>query len=66
MDKTLEAKLQKEYPFMKRENSRKEENSYQAWGCQCGGGWYQIIDRLCADIVRRYASVDRPVDLIVL
>lgn len=53
MKDELELKLQKDFPFMKQDKDA-ERNTYKKYGCECSGGWYQLIHDLCQEIADRY------------
>ncbi len=58
MKEEFELDLQNKFPFMKR-NIKDEStihNTYQAWGCECSSGWYELIRELCQRITNRYAT----------
>jgi len=69
MKEEYELKLQDEFSFMKRDMTIKDRstirNIYQAWGCECSGGWYPLIRELCQTITDRYTQDGIPVDIVV-
>jgi hypothetical protein len=69
MREDLELILQEGFSFMKRDmtiNDRNQiHNIYQAWGCECAGGWYQLLYDLCQAITDRYAQDGIPVDIVL-
>jgi len=54
MDKEWQIKLQKNFPFMKQNPVKEERNIYRRWGCECSGGWYQLLRECCEKIAARY------------
>lgn len=69
MKEEYELKLQYEFSFMKRNMTIMDRstirNIYQAWGCECSGGWYPLIRELCQAITDRYTQDGIPVDIVV-
>ena len=68
MKKELEMKLAEKYPFMRRGKSLHQQHNdgfvcdlYSAFGCECGDGWYKVIDKLCSDIQKVYQENNLPV-----
>lgn len=66
MKDELELELQEDYPFMKQNRVDGERNTYRRWGCECSGGWYNLIHDLCQEITGKYAEYQLPVDIVVL
>lgn len=50
MKDELELKLQEDFPFMKQNHVNDESNIYRRWGCECSGGWYDLIHDCCQAI----------------
>ena len=50
------AKIQEDYPFMRRDRSGDKDNLYYMFGFDCNEGWCQIIRDACDAIVKRYAE----------
>ena len=46
MDKKLVDKLAEKYPKLFQEYGKPPSESCMAWGCECGNGWYNILDDL--------------------
>lgn len=46
----LDAKLCEKYPKIFRDRYAPMNQTAMCWGFDCGSGWYQIIDTLCAVI----------------
>ena len=78
MKHELEKQLATEFPFMysrrsyTRRNFLREHfvreavtNPYEAWGCECSGGWYELLRSLCAEIMEVYRKHDQQIDIIV-
>ena len=72
MSPELEQKLAEKYPFMRKGKTlAKQEKEgyiadlYSAFGCECGDGWFGIIDELCSDIQKIYEENGIPEDIIV-
>ena len=66
MNEELEMRLQKDFPFMKRNISEDERNIYRRFGCECAGGWYQLINDLCQAITDIYAEAEVSVDIVIV
>lgn len=65
MKEELELQLEQDFPFMKRNKGKDEENLYKRWGCECSGGWYQLLHDLCQEITDRYAQENMPIDIVI-
>lgn len=72
MKEELQKKLENKYPFMTRKESLEEQeaagyihNVYWAFGCECGDGWYLLLDNMCAEITEAYKQKGLPVDIVV-
>jgi len=50
MTPELEQKLFKKYPLIFRQKDLPMTQTCMCWGIDCGDGWYNIIDTLCAQI----------------
>jgi hypothetical protein len=50
MKQELEEKLIAQYPSLFRDKDKPETESLMCFGCECGDGWYGIIDAVCAVI----------------
>ena len=67
----FEAKLGVEFPFMCRKEVTAEQwekggySLYDAYGCDVGKGWYELLRNLCLDITKAYEAAGLPVDIIV-
>jgi len=66
----LENMLARRYKFMRKGKTLIEQKSegfigdlYSVFGCECGDGWYQILDELCSEIEKIINESDSPVDL---
>lgn len=57
--------LQSQFAFMKRDMSLKE-NRYQKYGCECGDGWFELIQELCQRITNVYKFEGMDIDLEIL
>lgn len=66
MKHELELKLQEDYSFMKQNRVSDERNTYRRFGCECGNGWYKLIQKLCQEITEKYAEYQLSVDIVVL
>jgi len=51
MDKRLEKKLVEKYPNIFRDYGGDIQRTCMGWGMSCGDGWFQLIDKLCEDII---------------
>lgn len=58
MRQELQLELQSQFAFMKRDMSLKDSkeirNIYQNYGCECGDGWFELIQELCQRITNVY------------
>ena len=70
MSPELENRLAEKYSFMRKGKSLPEQfaegrilDLYSAFGCECGDGWYNLIDELCASIQKVCEAADTPVDI---
>ena len=70
MTKTLEDKLQNDFPFMKRGEEHKkqqdesgESTPYDYFGCEVSDGWYSILYGMCEEITAAYERAGIPIDL---
>ena len=52
MSPELEKKLVEKYPLIFREYGQPPEKSCMAWGMAHDDGWFDLIDKLCADIMK--------------
>ena len=61
MREELEMKLAQKYSFMRRTESGAH------WGveCDCGDGWFEILDSLCGEIAVTYKAAGQPADIVV-
>lgn len=50
MNKILEQYLTEKYPKIFREMYGDPKQTCMAWGCECGDGWFYILDCLCLAI----------------
>jgi hypothetical protein len=49
-DKT-EAELIRKYPTIFQNVTKHPTESCMSWGLECNDGWYDLIDKLCADLL---------------
>ncbi len=68
----LEKRLIDKYSFMKPQISREEQDRmgkicdlYGAFGCECGDGWYDLLDEMCTKIQGVYDERGRKPDIII-
>ena len=61
----LEQRLERDFPFMKRDRNG-EESLYQKWGCECDNGWFDLIHELCQKISDRFERDGKEPNIIVL
>jgi hypothetical protein len=47
MKAELEAQLLTKYPELFKDNDKPETESLMCFGCECGDGWFKIIDSAC-------------------
>jgi len=52
MKKSLEAKLYKKYPKLFRQKDLPMSETAMCWNFQCDDGWWNLIDKTCAKIVK--------------
>ena len=64
MNKELEAALGEEFPFMRREK-QDSASAYQSFGIEAGSGWYELIRKLCRELMEACAQAGRENDLVV-
>ena len=50
MKQELDDCLCQRYPDIFRDRHKDSDETGMCWGFSCGNGWFEIIDRLCADI----------------
>lgn len=50
MRKELDEKLCEKYPLIFRDRNGDMSKTCMVWGFDCGDGWYNIIDMMCANI----------------
>ena len=68
MTTKLEMKLAEEFSFLRRTEAQQEgriENLFQAFGYECGDGWYELLRGLCGEIVSAYEEAGQPVDIVI-
>ncbi|MCM1298278.1 MAG: hypothetical protein NC203_02985 [Firmicutes bacterium] len=68
MDTELENKLAEDFPFMRitiNPDEPKNRNRYVGYGCECGGGWYDLLYGMCGEITEAYKKHGQPVDIVV-
>lgn len=64
MRKELDEALCAKYPEIFRDRNGDMRETAMCWGFECGDGWYNIIDTLCATIVnRQYNKIIRKEEL---
>jgi len=52
MDAALDSLLCQNYPLLFRDRHASMQETAMCWGLECGNGWYELIDALCAQIDR--------------
>lgn len=57
MRKELDEKLCAKYPLIFRDRNEDPSKTCMYWGFECGDGWYNIIDVLCANIQNHIDNV---------
>jgi len=50
MREELDEQLCKKYPLIFKNRHGDMKETLMCWGFECGDGWYQILDSLCANI----------------
>jgi hypothetical protein len=60
MELELQRQLARDFPFMRAhpENNKSGiiKDSYTAFGCECGDGWYSLLYNLCTEITAAYTA----------
>jgi hypothetical protein len=56
MNAELTKVLYKKYPKIFQDKNASLKQSLMAFGCDCGDGWYRILDALCAAITNPYSG----------
>mgnify|MGYP001592754893 CR=1 FL=1 len=51
MKKELEEALYKKYPSLFQQKDLPMSHTCMCWGIDCGDGWYELIDKTCAEIM---------------
>lgn len=51
MKKELEQQLYKKYPILFIDKDKPDTESLMCYGCECGNGWYNLIDEACQKLV---------------
>ena len=64
-NKALEAVLGDGFAFMKRRPGDRTL-PYQHWGCECGDGWFELINSLCGELESAYKQRSLTPDIRVL
>lgn len=67
MKKELDEQLCKKYPKIFRDRHAPMTKTAMCWGFDCGDGWYNIIDKMCANISNyvKYRREDRVIALLM-
>jgi hypothetical protein len=52
MDTKLEKTLVKKYPVIFQDYRGDMRQTCMAWGMECGDGWFELIDNMCANITK--------------
>lgn len=50
MTKEKQKILFEKYPSLFRDKDKSPNQTCMCWGCSCGDGWFNILDKLCEDI----------------
>lgn len=50
MNIELQKQLFDKYPKIFRQKDLPMSQTCMCWGCECGDGWYSLLDKLCGDI----------------
>lgn len=64
MSREWGAALEKEFPFMRREN-RDGPGAYQQYGIEAGSGWCELIRSLCQELAELCAHAGREAGFVV-
>lgn len=56
MNAELENKLYKDHPLIFADKDKSMSESLMIFGCECGDGWYNIIEALCQSIDNWYEN----------
>ena len=59
MRKELDELLCEKYPKIFRDRNAPMNQTCMCWGFDCGDGWFNIIDALCANIQNRIDDIER-------
>lgn len=59
MKPELEKKLQEKYPTLFQNCSKPPSDSLMCFGCECGNGWYDLIDRTCEKLSKLNAVLEQ-------
>ena len=51
MKDELEKKLIDKYPTLFQNVGKSPQETCMSWGMECGDGWYNLIDKLCSDLL---------------
>ena len=62
MDIKLDEKLCANYPLIFRDRHAPKSQTCMCWGFDCDDGWYNIIDRLCANIKAHVDNHNRMIE----
>ena len=66
MNLELEYQLVKDFPWMKPGDSVETYEPYDAYGCECADGWYEVIRGFCTDVTNLYKEKGLPVGITVM
>jgi hypothetical protein len=56
MNIKLQNKLYNDYPKIFKDATKSMKETCMCWGCECGDGWYTILDTLCKALTRTYST----------
>ena len=62
MKQELDEQLCKKYPLIFKNRHGDMRETLMCWGFECGDGWYQILDSLCANIQNHIDHVKKQRD----
>ena len=63
MKRELEEQLTKKYPLLYRDIYKNPRSTCMAFGCDCGNGWYDLLDELSSKLeplIEKYISTITP------